>query len=168
MLKTRFLFLEGIMGSGKTTTAWTIAETLQQRGIAARFLAEGPTLDEPEHPLRVATALPHPNAIWLDISLEDYIERSLALWRTFIEAARSSPTITVCDGLLFHGNMTDLLLLNAGQEILRDYITRLLAQLEELKPALIYLYPADLAAALRGICERRGPVWEVRVLRDRS
>jgi hypothetical protein len=160
MLETRFLFLEGIMGSGKTTAAWTIAETLQRQGIAARFLAEGPTLDEPAHPLRVATALPHPNAVWLDISPEAYIERSLALWRTFLEEARSSTTITVCDGLLFHGNMTDLLLLNAAPEVLRDYITRLLAQIEELRPALIYLYPADLATALRGICERRGPAWE--------
>ncbi len=77
MLTTRFIFVEGIIGSGKTTTAEWIADQLPRRGIPARFLAEGPTVDAPEHPLRVATTLPRPRAVWRDVTVEEYIELSL-------------------------------------------------------------------------------------------
>ena len=72
MLHTRFIFVEGIMGSGKTTTACFLTEHLRQHGIAARFMLEGPTLDAPEHPLRVATELPHPNGVWLDVTVDEF------------------------------------------------------------------------------------------------
>ena len=84
MRDTRFIFIEGIMGSGKSTTAWFLTEQLQSNGFAARFLAEGPTIEQLEHPLRVATTLPHPNAVWLDIGVEMYIALSLQKWRDFV------------------------------------------------------------------------------------
>ena len=52
MRGTRFIFVEGIMGSGKTTTALFLAERLQQHGISAEFMSEG-------GPPRVALDLPH-------------------------------------------------------------------------------------------------------------
>src|SRR2546421_102984 len=118
MRDTRIIFVEGIMGAGKSTTAWFLTERLRQKGVAARFVLEGPTMDEPEHPLRVATELPHPNGVWLDVTVEEYVERSLRKWRTFAREARQSATVTVCDGLLFHGNMTDLMLMNAEPGVL--------------------------------------------------
>lgn len=84
MRDTRFIFVEGIMGSGKSTTAWFLTEQLQNNGFSAHFLAEGPTIDQLEHPLRVATTLPHPNAVWLDIGVEMYIALSLQKWRDFV------------------------------------------------------------------------------------
>jgi ABC-type multidrug transport system ATPase subunit len=72
MRNTRFILVEGIMGAGKSTTAGFLTEQIRQHGIAARFLAEGPSIEEPEHPLRVATEFPHPNGIWLDLTVEEY------------------------------------------------------------------------------------------------
>lgn len=160
MRDTRFIFVEGIMGSGKSTTAWFLTEQLQRRGIAARFLLEGPTIEEPEHPLRVATALPHPNAVWLDVTIEEYIELSLRKWRTFAQVARQSEIVTVCDGLLFHGNMTDLMLMNATPEVLRAYVAQVIESISDLHPVVIYLSHPDIAAALRRICDARGSQWE--------
>ena len=55
MRDTRFIFVEGILGAGKSTTAAFLTDRLRRNGIAARFMPEGPTSDEPDHPLRVAT-----------------------------------------------------------------------------------------------------------------
>ncbi len=160
MRNTRFIFVEGIMGSGKTTTAWFLTEQLQRHGVAAHFLLEGPTAEEPEHPLRVATELPHPNGVWLDITVEEYIELSLRKWRAFAQEARQAWTVTACDGLLFHGNMTDLMLMNASPNVLRSYVARVIETIADLNPVVIYFSHPDIARALRRICDARGSEWE--------
>ncbi len=160
MRNTRFVFVEGIMGAGKSTTAWFLYGQLQQHGTAARFMLEGPTIDEPEHPLRVATELPHPNAAWLDVTVEEFIERSLQKWRGFMRDARQSAVVTVCDGLLFHGNMTDVLLMDAEPAILQHYVAQVIEIIDDLNPVVIYFYRADIAQALRTICDERGSAWE--------
>jgi hypothetical protein len=55
------------MGAGKSAVAAFLTDQLRRSGIAARFMPEGPTIDEPDHTLRVATELPHPNAAWRDV-----------------------------------------------------------------------------------------------------
>lgn len=42
MRDTRFIFIEGLMGAGKTTTAWFLTEQLQRNAIAARFRRKVP------------------------------------------------------------------------------------------------------------------------------
>ncbi len=160
MRNTRFIFVEGIMGAGKSTTAEFLTEQLQQHGFAARFLLEGPTIEEPEHPLRIATEFPHPNAIWLDLTVEEFIERSLQKWHNFVQAALQSATVTVCDGLLFHGNMTDVLLMNAETLVLYQYVAQVIECLHVLNPVVIYFYHTDIARAIRTICDERGSAWE--------
>jgi Fe-S cluster assembly ATPase SufC len=140
MRDTRLVFVEGIMGSGKSTTARFLTEHLQYNQIAARFVLEGPTVEEPDHPLRVATDFPHPNRIWLDVTIEHYIERSLLKWHNFVQEARRSPVTTICDGLLFHGNMTDLMLMNAKPHVLHRYVGQVIECIQYLHPVLIYFY----------------------------
>ncbi len=135
MRNTSLIFVEGIMGAGKSTTAWFLTEQLQRHGIAARFLLEGPTAEEPEHPLRVATELPHPNGVWLDVTVQHYIERSLQKWHSFVREALQSAVVTICDGLLFHGNMTDLLLMNAEPDVLFRYVAQVI---ESIQPTAIF------------------------------
>ena len=90
MRDTRFIFVEGLMGAGKSTTAEFVTTQLERNGIAAHFLLEGPTIDDPYHPLRVATDLPHPNAAWRDVTIEGFIARSMAKWHTFACQAQQS------------------------------------------------------------------------------
>ncbi len=160
MRNTRFIFVEGIMGSGKSTTAEFLTAQIRQHGIAARFLAEGPTIEELEHPLRIATEFPHPNGIWLDLTVDEFIERSLQKWHNFVQEAQQSATVTICDGLLFHGNMTDLLLMNAELPVLHQYVSQVIECLLDLHPVVIYFYHNDIARAIRTICDERGNTWE--------
>jgi hypothetical protein len=154
------IFVEGIMGAGKSTTAEFLAERLMRSGIAARYLPEGPTVSEPEHPLRVATTLPHPLQVWRDVSVEEYVALSLRKWRAYAREARDADAVTVCDGLLFHGNMTDLMLMDAGLPAMRRYVELLTATIRHLDPVVIYLRRPDIARALRAVCDERGREWE--------
>ena len=148
------------MGAGKSTTAEFLAQQIRQQGYVTRFMLEGPTIEEPNHPLRVATDYPHPQAIWHDLTAEEFIERSLHKWHNFVQEAQRSATVTVCDGLLFHGNMTDVMLLNAHISVLHAYVEQVVACLLELNPVVIYFYHRDIAKAIRAICDERGSRWE--------
>jgi deoxyadenosine/deoxycytidine kinase len=160
MRETRFIFVEGIMGSGKSTTASFLTEQLQRNEIAARFVEEGPTVEEPEHPLRVATAYSHPNAIWLDLTVEEFVATSLRRWHNFVEAVLQDSEVTICNGLLFHGNMTDLLLMNADVSVLHHYVAQIIESLQSFKPVVIYFSHPDVAQAIHRICNERGRKWE--------
>jgi thymidylate kinase len=153
--QTKHIFVEGINGSGKSTTAEFLTNYLTQHKIAARFLPEGGR----GHPLRVATSLPHPFQIWRDITAEEFVRISLRKWESFVKAVWQCDELTICDGLLFHGNMMDLLLLNAEPKVVQRYIKDVISLLRDLRPVLIYLYQADVAQALRRIGGTRGDEW---------
>jgi hypothetical protein len=148
------------MGTGKTTTAEFLTDQFRRNRIPAFFLAEGPTISEPIHPLRVSPEYPHPQAIWLDLTIEEFIEVSLQKWRDYRGIAGRSRVVTVCDGLLFHGNMTDLFLMNADKAVLERYIAYVVEILHDLDPVVIRFSPADLATALGSIAAERGPQWQ--------
>lgn len=160
MRNTRFIFIEGIMGAGKTTAAEFLTDHLQRNSIAARLLPEGPTISEREHPLRIGPTLPHPRAVWLDATIDEYVASSLAKWRAFAREADAAATVTVCDGLLFHGNMTDVLLMDAERQVVQRYVTTVVEIIHSLKPTLIYFRHADIARAVRAVCDERGSEWE--------
>jgi hypothetical protein len=156
----RFVFVEGLMGAGKTTTAAWLTDQLRVMRLPAQFVLEGPTRDAPDHPLRISTGLPHPFAPWQDLTVAGYVALSLGKWHAFVDQARQAATISVCDGLLFHGNMTDLLLMNAPPATVRGYVAAVLASLGVLEPAVIYFQHPDVAQALRAVRDERGRDWE--------
>lgn len=139
MRATRFIFVEGIVGSGKTTTAVSLTTHLRHRQIPAQFLPEGQTVGLAEHPPRMAAALTQPRAPWQDLSVGQYVERSLAKWARVAAQANQSAVLTVCDGLLFHGNLMDLLLMDADPAGLRSDVRRLLETIHDLKPVVVCL-----------------------------
>jgi thymidylate kinase len=155
MRDTKLIFVEGIVGSGKSTTAKFITDCLTQQQIPARLLPEGGR----GHPLRVANSLPHPFQVWRDVTVNQFIRSSVDKWHAFVRTAQRSEAVTVCDGQLLHGNMMDLLLLNAAPNVLQNYVTQVTALLTDLRPVLIYFYQADVAKALHRIGKARGAAW---------
>lgn len=152
-LAARLVFVEGLPGAGKTT----IGKWLADHHPGWRFLEEGPTFERPVHPLRVNSKLEHPMAVWQDLSAMEYPAFSLGLWRDFVASATGS---VVCDGLLFHGNMTDLMLVDAPRELICDYVHAILDTVQALDPAVIYMRQPDVTGALRATCEHRGEGWQ--------
>ena len=156
MRPTKLIFIEGIMGTGKTTTAKFLTHYLQQRQIAACFVPEG----GPNHPLRVALMLPHPFEVWRDVTIDQYIELSVQKWQHFVENLLASGHIAVLDGLLFHGNLTDVLMMDATPDVLQHYIDQVIWTLSPLQPAVIYYWQRCVSHTIRTVCETRGLNWE--------
>ena len=148
-IERRLLIVEGIVGSGKSTTTRFIAASLEKANRRARPIPEATM----PHPTRVFGELPHPYQPWLDVTPAELAEQSLSKWRSFVDAARAFDTVSVLDGQLFHGDLTNLFFMEAGRASIAEYSRAVEEIIRPLNPLLIYLYQEDIeraSAAMRG------------------
>ena len=93
------VIVEGIMGSGKSTTMRFIAKHSQEAGLPALPIHE--TTDP--HPVRATDELEHWFEPWWETTPENLADRALAKWTAFVEDTRVDAAILVFDGQLFTG-----------------------------------------------------------------
>jgi hypothetical protein len=148
------------MGAGKSTLVARLTAHLNALGSTAMPVWEGPTTDEPSQPLRLSPTLPHPFAPWEDLTTEEFIRESLRRWQGFVDGPVQPDVVRVCDGLLFHGNMTDLMLMEAPRCTLQKYVLDVIATLLTLNPVVIYLRQPDVAEAIDRVGKERGREWQ--------
>lgn len=151
----RLVIVEGIMGSGKSTTMRFIAKHLQEAGRPAVHIHER---TDP-HPVRATDELEHWFEPWRDTTPEDLADRALARWTTFVEYTQLSTDTPVLDGQLFHGDLTHLLLMEADTALIWGYIRKLATVIAPLNPFVVYLWQEDVEEAIRTVCAERGPEW---------
>ncbi|MBR1136439.1 MULTISPECIES: hypothetical protein [Bradyrhizobium] len=149
-IRSKLVIVEGIMGSGKSTSVRRIANRLNGSGIAALGITEGVS----PHPIRFDW-----NEPWADMPATQLAKSAAACWRTYVNTASMSERITVVDGQLFHGNLTSLFLLDADTALIRGYIREVVAAIKPLCPLLIYFNQDDVDRAIRTVAAERGDAW---------
>jgi hypothetical protein len=138
----RVVIVEGIMGSGKSTTVLRIADRLKASGISALGVTEGVN----PHPIRFDWDLP-----WVDMPAAQLANSAAARWRDYANCCSTSGSISIVDGQLFHGNLTSLFLLNADTDLMRGYVDNIVSAIKPLRPLLIYFHQDDVDRAIRAI-----------------
>jgi len=146
----RLVIVEGIMGSGKTTATRNIARRLEEAGIAAVGITEGVK----PHPIRFDWDEP-----WSEMPPAHLAEAQIAKWRSYVSGALAQERISIVDGQLFHGNLTALLLLEAGGELMADYCREIVGVITPLRPLLVYFRQDDVDKAIRVVSGERGEAW---------
>ncbi|MCE4546383.1 MULTISPECIES: hypothetical protein [unclassified Caballeronia] len=151
----RLVIIEGIMGSGKSTTMRFVAKNLQDSGQLASPLHER---TDP-HPVRATDELEHWFEPWRDATPQHLADRALGRWAAFVEATQRDSPIPVMDGQLFHGDLTHLLLMDAESALIFNYVSALAAIIAPLNPFVLYLWQEDVEQAVRTVCTERGSEW---------
>lgn len=144
----KLVIVEGIMGSGKSTATLNIARRLEASGIPAIGITEGVA----PHPIRFDWDQP-----WSEMPPAELAQSCIAKWRSYVDSAAGR--ISIVDGQLFHGNLTSLLLLEAGVDMIASYCREIIAVVAPLSPLLIYLRQDDVDSAIRAIATQRGEAW---------
>ena len=155
VIERRLVIVEGIVGSGKSTTISFIGTSLEKANRRARQIPEATM----PHPTRVFGELAHLYQPWLDVTRAELAEQSLSKWRSFVDSARAFDTVQILDGQLFHGDLTNLFLMEAGWATIAEYSQAVDEIIHPLNPLLIYLYQEDVERALRVIAAQRGDAW---------
>lgn len=147
--------IEGIMGSGKSTTMRFVAKALEEAGRPAFGVHERAD----PHPVRATDELQHWFEPWRESTAEQLASRAISRWRSFAEEVRLGPSAPVLDGQLFHGDLTNLFLMEASFDELAAYCESLAQLIRPLRPLVVYLRQENVERAVRTVSAERGEAW---------
>jgi hypothetical protein len=149
MLDTKLILVDGLPGSGKSTTAQFIALQLERNHIPARWFYEL----EHFHPI-------HAFHVWSREGPEKFLETTLENWRSFVMKGKCLDEVNILESTLFQSTVRLLLQSDIPRQTIIEYTLHTQEIIKELQPVLIYFSSPDVARALREICEKRKKVWE--------
>jgi len=147
--------IEGIPGSGKSTTAQFISHILHREGIGHKWWYE----EEKGHPIYIYNDYKTMQTIVDDLSNGNYqkvMDMALKRWREFVASAQSSSEVIIVDSCLFGYLTWSLFPFKVSKQEIVEYVKAVERIIKPLNPFIIYFYQTDIEAALKKICTRRG------------
>lgn len=151
----KLVLVEGIPGSGKSTTAQYISRCLEQNDIPCQWFYE----ENLKHPVYSFDSLESMSVLLRDLSagrFEKVIESALAQWKRFARRVQESDRVTVIDSCIFGYLAWSLFPNGADRDQILEYIKSVEETLESCNPVVVYFYQHDIESSLKRIIQRRG------------
>jgi thymidylate kinase len=150
----RLILIEGMIGSGKTTMAGLLADWLSRRGEDVRAFDEGAA----DHPIRTRRvdellAAPAPG---------DPGVYSAGQWRRLAERCRQSDQTVILESVFLQNYVMPAFIDGAPAATVTEICAEIQRQMAPAEPFLVYLRPADIAAAIARVHQTRGEPWSSR------
>jgi hypothetical protein len=150
----RLILVEGMIGSGKTTAAGHLADWLSRRGEDVRVFDEGAA----DHPIRtrrvdelLATPAPGDPGVY-----------SAGQWRRLAERCLRDEQTVILESVFLQNSVMPAFIDGAPVAAVTDICAEIQRQAAPAEPFLVYLRPADIAAAIARVHEARGEPWSSR------
>jgi deoxyadenosine/deoxycytidine kinase len=156
MIDTRLIVIDGLPGSGKTTTAEWLTTQIQQQNMKIWYLPEYDTA----HPLWWYEYWDGNDYLTPDfdnISIENFLHTSLSKWRGFVDSADQ---LVLAESVFFQDAAAMFLMGGATPTRLMEYALDIQRIAQSLDPVLIYFRQNDVSNALQRICTIRGKEFE--------
>ena len=140
MAVPRLILIEGMIGSGKTTTAGHLADWLARRGEDVRAFDEGAA----DHPIRTRRvdellAVPAPG---------DPDAYSAGQWRRLAERCRRGGQMVILESVFLQNSVMPAFIDGAPAAAVTEVCAEIQRQMAPAEPFLVYLRPTDIAAAI--------------------
>lgn len=149
------IFVEGVPGSGKSSTAHFLQVCLANQGMSVKWWYE----EERGHPVYCFHDAASLQTVIADLSSGKHqrvIAAALEHWQRFADDAQSTDTTVVLESCLFGYLTWSLFPFDVPAAEIRAYVERVERIIRPCDPRLIYLRQDDLTASLARMCASRG------------
>jgi predicted kinase len=153
---SRLILIEGMIGSGKTTTAEHLGDCLSRRGEDVLAFDEGAA----DHPIRTRRvdelrAIPAP---------DDPDVYSAGQWRRLAERCLRGGQTVILESIFLQNSVMPAFIDGAPVATMAEICAEIQRQAAPAEPFLVYLRPTDIAAAIARTHRTRGEPWSSRNL----
>ncbi len=146
-MTTNLIIVEGLPGSGKSTTAAMIADELNKKGKRVICVDEGVS----EHP-----------ADYADYDFPDFETERIKIlekWRSFIETS-DKDVIYVFNCIFLQNPMCETMMrFGMDATASQNYISEISEIIKPLNPIIIYINQPDVKEAINSVIDERGNNW---------
>jgi hypothetical protein len=162
---SRLIVLDGLPGSGKSTTGQWLTSQLQEHGLNTRWLPEA----DVSHPLwwyEHWNGTDYQLPDFENTPVEMFMQTSLGKWKDFTALTHTSGQQYVAESVFFQNSVAMFLMGGAKPVTLVEYAQDVQKITQSLEPILIYFRQNDVAVALRKICTQRGQDFEEELIHN--
>ena len=156
MAASRLILIEGMIGSGKTTTAERLGDWLASRGEHVRTFDEG-AADHPIRTRRVDELLGAPEPGGSDAY-------AASQWRRLAERCLRDGQTVILESIFLQNSVMPAFIDGAPAAAVNQICAEIQRQAAPAEPFLVYLRPTDIAAAIARVHQTRGEPWSSRNL----
>ena len=153
MIDTKLILIEGIPGSGKTTTAVKLAAELSSLGIRCQYFHEWAK----DHPIFIG----HFENLSKIISSSKSREQSvLQQWQEFTKKVQQQGTINIIESRFWHTNVQFMYAAGHSEDKVTESSRCIVSVISKLNPLLIYLEPHDIEQHLKWTFQVKNKEWQ--------
>ncbi|HUT79712.1 MAG TPA: GNAT family N-acetyltransferase [Candidatus Bathyarchaeia archaeon] len=149
--KNRLILIDGLPGSGKSTTAQFLSYQLEKNGVNARWFHEFDT----RNPLFNENEIERKSIS----NAEEFIKITLNKWQKLVDELNATNEVYIIESYLMQCTAGYLFENNVRNELILDYITEVYKIIKPLNPILIYMTSKDVNHAITRLKKLRGNDW---------
>ncbi|KAA3662348.1 MAG: hypothetical protein DWQ04_13740 [Chloroflexi bacterium] len=139
-IKTKLILIEGLPGSGKTTTCKFLGAHFLEQNVDCRWYLE----TDDVHPIDCDS-----------IKLKELSNKLPPLWRSFVEQVLDEDFLAVIESRLWQNTALFMFMSEYPVEEIVELHQTVWKELADLAPSLIYLHQPDVEKAMKRLLQER-------------
>ncbi|AUD64568.1 hypothetical protein BK011_02315 [Tenericutes bacterium MZ-XQ] len=153
MQQTKLILIDGITGSGKSSTSQYLNQVLSENQIASIWYHE----ESSNHPLAYEKDV---EVFENEHEMKHFMTSIISLWASFTKKAIDSDQVHIIESHFYQDTVRILFQNLVPISMIKEFTNKIQDIIKPLNPYFIYFHEPDVHMAINTIWERRGERWK--------